>query len=111
MAIEQLTEEQIRTLTVAEKDRWWLENVYQGDVPQMTVRVVVMGFLLGELKHLDDRVRQVQRKLAQHEAGAERLADAEVSFRRRNLERLEDGCAKLLKQVDAILPPASAENP
>ncbi len=49
MAIKQLTEEQIRTLTVAEKDRWWLENVYQGDVPQMTVRVVLMGFLLGGL--------------------------------------------------------------
>ena len=63
----------------------------------------------GWLKHLDDRIRQVQRKLAQHEAGEERLADAEVSFLRRNLERLEDGCAKLLKQVDAILPPASAE--
>ena len=49
MALKQLTEEQIRTMTVEEKDRWWLENVYQGDVPQMTVRVVVMGFLLGGL--------------------------------------------------------------
>lgn len=47
MAIKQLSEEQIRTLTPEEKDRWWLENVYQGDVPQMTVRVVVCGFLLG----------------------------------------------------------------
>ncbi|HUU85470.1 MAG TPA: OPT family oligopeptide transporter [Phycisphaerae bacterium] len=47
MAIKQLTEEQARTMTVEEKDRWWLENVYQGDVPQMTVRVVVCGFLLG----------------------------------------------------------------
>ncbi len=49
MAIKQLTDEQIRTLTVEQKDRWWLENVYQGDVPQMTVRVVIMGFLLGGL--------------------------------------------------------------
>jgi len=49
MAIKQLTEEQIRTLSVEEKDRWWLENVYQGDVPQMTLRVVLMGFLLGGL--------------------------------------------------------------
>jgi len=49
MALKQLTDEQIRTLTVEEKDRWWLENVYQGDVPQMTFRVVVMGFFLGGL--------------------------------------------------------------
>jgi len=49
MALKQLTDEQIRTLTVEEKDRWWLENVYQGDVPQMTVRAVLMGFLLGGL--------------------------------------------------------------
>ena len=49
MAITQLTEEQARTMSVAEKDRWWLENVYQGDVPQMTVRVVISGFLLGGL--------------------------------------------------------------
>jgi uncharacterized oligopeptide transporter (OPT) family protein len=49
MALKQLTDEQIRTLTVEEKDRWWLENVYRGDAPQMTVRVVFMGFLLGGL--------------------------------------------------------------
>ena len=49
MAIKQLTEEQIRTMTVEEKDRWWLENVYQGDVPQMTLRVVLTGFVLGGL--------------------------------------------------------------
>ena len=47
MAIQHLTDEQIRDWTVEQKDRWWLENVYQGDVRQMTVRVVVMGFLLG----------------------------------------------------------------
>lgn len=49
MAIKQLTEEQIREWTVEQKDRWWLENVYQGDVRQMTVRVIIMGFLLGGL--------------------------------------------------------------
>ncbi len=49
MAIKYLTDEQIRTMTVEEKDRWWLENVYKGDVPQMTVRVVICGFLLGGL--------------------------------------------------------------
>jgi len=49
MAIKHLTEEQIQTWTVEQKDRWWLENVYQGDVRQMTVRVVIMGFILGGL--------------------------------------------------------------
>ena len=49
MAIKHLTEEQIRDWTVEQKDRWWLENVYKGDTPQMTVRVVVMGFFLGGL--------------------------------------------------------------
>ncbi len=36
-------------MSTAEKDRWWLENVYKGDVPQMTARVVISGFLLGGL--------------------------------------------------------------
>lgn len=36
-------------MSVEEKDRWWLENVYQGDVRQLTVRVVICGFLLGGL--------------------------------------------------------------
>ncbi|MEW6252814.1 MAG: OPT/YSL family transporter, partial [Planctomycetota bacterium] len=49
MALQQLTDEEIRTWTVEAKDRWWLENVYRGDVPQMTLRVVVMGFILGGL--------------------------------------------------------------
>jgi OPT family oligopeptide transporter len=47
MAIKQLTEEQVRTWSVEQKDRWWLENVYQGDIPQFTFRAVVCGFLLG----------------------------------------------------------------
>jgi hypothetical protein len=37
MALQPLTEEQLRTMTVEEQDRWWLENVYPGDVPQMTL--------------------------------------------------------------------------
>ena len=47
MAIRQLTDKQLRTMSPPEKDRWWLENVYQGDVPQLTFRVVVCGFFLG----------------------------------------------------------------
>lgn len=49
MAIKQLTDEQVRTWTVEQKDRWWLENVYQPGARQFTVRVVVCGFLLGGL--------------------------------------------------------------
>lgn len=49
MAIKQLTEEQVKTWTLEQKDRWWLENVYQGDVPQFTLKAVVCGFFLGAL--------------------------------------------------------------
>jgi uncharacterized oligopeptide transporter (OPT) family protein len=47
MAIKQLTEEQIRTMTVEEKDRWWLANVFRGNMPQLTLRSGLTGFLLG----------------------------------------------------------------
>ena len=49
MAIKHLTDEQIRDWTVEQKDRWWLENVFRGDVPQMTARAVITGFILGGL--------------------------------------------------------------
>src|SRR6188474_2208821 len=47
MAIQHLDDEQIRTWTREQKDRWWLENVYRGDMPQLTLRSAVTGFLLG----------------------------------------------------------------
>ena len=47
MAIPQLTEAQVREWTREQKDRWWLEKVYRGDMPQLTVRSAVTGFLLG----------------------------------------------------------------
>ena len=47
MALQHLTEEQIRTWTREQKDRWWLENVFRGDMPQLTLRSAVTGFLLG----------------------------------------------------------------
>jgi len=47
MALPQLTEEQIRTWTRNQKDRWWFENVYRGDMPQLTIRSAITGFLLG----------------------------------------------------------------
>jgi len=47
LAILHLTDEQIRTWTREQKDRWWLENVYRGDMPQLTLRSAATGFLLG----------------------------------------------------------------
>ena len=47
MAIRQLTEEQVRTMSPEEKDRWWLENVWRGDMPQLTIRSALTGMILG----------------------------------------------------------------
>jgi OPT family oligopeptide transporter len=47
MALQQLNEEQVRTWTRAEKDRWWFENVYRGDMPQLTIKAGITGFALG----------------------------------------------------------------
>jgi OPT family oligopeptide transporter len=47
MPLLHLTEEQIRTWTREQKDRWWLENVFRGEMPQLTIRSAVTGFLLG----------------------------------------------------------------
>ncbi|MBN1826929.1 MAG: OPT/YSL family transporter, partial [Candidatus Eisenbacteria bacterium] len=47
MAIKQLTEEQVRTWTLKQKDEWWLKNVYRGDMPQFTLRAVICGMLIG----------------------------------------------------------------
>ena len=47
MSLPQLSDEQVRTWTREEKDRWWLENVFRGDMPQLTLRAAVTGFLVG----------------------------------------------------------------
>jgi uncharacterized oligopeptide transporter (OPT) family protein len=47
MAIEQLSPEQVRDLTAEQKDAWWLKNVFRGDMPQLTLRAGLTGFLLG----------------------------------------------------------------
>ncbi len=47
MAIPHLTDEQIRTWSKEQKDRWWLDHVYRADVPQLTLRAALTGFLLG----------------------------------------------------------------
>ncbi len=52
MAIQQLTPEQVRTWTLEQKDRWWLENVYRGDMPQLTIRSALTGVVLGAVLSL-----------------------------------------------------------
>jgi OPT family oligopeptide transporter len=47
MAIQNLTDEQVRTWTREQKDRWWFENVWRGDMPQLTIRSGLTGFFLG----------------------------------------------------------------
>src|SRR3990172_10568859 len=42
-----LDDDQIRTWSREQKDRWWLEKVFRGDMPQLTLRSAVTGFLLG----------------------------------------------------------------
>src|SRR5450432_838999 len=47
MALPELTPEQVRTLSLEEKDRWWRAEVYKGDMPQLTVRAAATGMILG----------------------------------------------------------------
>jgi len=47
MALQHLSEEQIRDWSREQKDRWWLENLFRGDMPQLTIRSGITGFLLG----------------------------------------------------------------
>jgi uncharacterized oligopeptide transporter (OPT) family protein len=47
MALLQLGEDQVRNWSREQKDRWWLEKVYRGDMPQLTLRSAATGFLLG----------------------------------------------------------------
>lgn len=52
MAIKQLTEEQVRTWTLEQKDEWWLKNVYKGDMRQLTLRAAITGAMLGGILSL-----------------------------------------------------------
>ena len=52
MAIKELSEEQIHTLTLEQKDRWWLENVYKGNMPQLNLRSALTGMILGGILSL-----------------------------------------------------------
>lgn len=52
MAIHELTDEQIHTMSLEEKDNWWLKNVYKGDMPQLTLRSALTGMVLGAVLSL-----------------------------------------------------------
>jgi OPT family oligopeptide transporter len=53
VAIKELNEEQVRTWTVEQKDRWWLTEVFRGFfVPQLTIRAALAGMLLGGILSL-----------------------------------------------------------
>ena len=52
MAIKQLSEEQIKEWSLEQKDKWWLENVWKGDMPQLTVRSAISGMLIGGILSL-----------------------------------------------------------
>ena len=47
MAIKQLSDEQVSSWTRLQKDQWWFTEVYRGDMPQLTLRAAITGFLLG----------------------------------------------------------------
>jgi len=47
MALQHLTDEQIRTWTRQQKDQWWFDKIFRGDMPQLTLRSGLTGFLLG----------------------------------------------------------------
>jgi OPT family oligopeptide transporter len=52
MAIQELNDEQIRSWSLEQKDRWWLENVYRGNMPQLTIRSALTGMSLGAVLSL-----------------------------------------------------------
>jgi uncharacterized oligopeptide transporter (OPT) family protein len=52
VAIHELNDEQIRTWSLEQKDRWWLENVFRGNMPQLTIRSGLTGMGLGAVLSL-----------------------------------------------------------
>ncbi len=47
MAIKELSPEQVRSMTLEQKDEWWLKNIYRGNMPQLNLRSALTGVLLG----------------------------------------------------------------
>lgn len=52
MAIKHLSSEEIATMPVAEKDRWWRDQVFRETMPQLTLRSGLTGVLLGAILSL-----------------------------------------------------------
>ena len=52
MAIQELTEKQIASMSLQEKDTWWIQNVFKGNEPQLTLRSALTGVLLGGILSL-----------------------------------------------------------
>ena len=52
MAIHELNDEQIRTWSREQKDRWWFEQVFRGNMPQLTLRSALTGMGLGAILSL-----------------------------------------------------------
>lgn len=52
MPLAQLNDDQIRDWTLEQKDRYWLEHVYKGNMPQLTLRSALTGMLLGSVLSL-----------------------------------------------------------
>lgn len=50
--IKELSEEQVRNMSLEEKDTWWLKEVYKGDMPQLTIRSALTGMILGGILSL-----------------------------------------------------------
>jgi len=49
MSIKELSDEQIHTMSLQEKDQWWFKNVYKGDMPQLNLRSALSGMILGSI--------------------------------------------------------------
>ncbi|MBX2988642.1 MAG: OPT/YSL family transporter [Bdellovibrionaceae bacterium] len=47
MSIHELSEEQVHSMTLQQKDEWWLKNVYKGNMPQLNLRSAMTGMILG----------------------------------------------------------------
>lgn len=52
MSVHELSEEQIRTLSLKEKDEIWLKKVYRGNMPQLNLRSALTGAILGGILSL-----------------------------------------------------------
>lgn len=39
-------------MSLREKDEWWLKNVFQGDMPQLTIRSALTGMIIGSVLSL-----------------------------------------------------------